>query len=127
MSLANPYVQYQQNAVQTAAPGELTLMLYNGLVRFNKQAINALRQEDLHSSNEALLRSQEIVSYLNETLDPNYELSQHLSALYVFMNEQLIQANIKKEPQIVEDVLGLAEELRDTWQQAISISRENGY
>lgn len=127
MSLANPYMQYQQNAVQTAAPGELTLMLYNGLVKFVKKARMAMEEKDIKGSSDALIRSQEIVAYLNETLDHRYELSQNLSALYEYMASQLVQANIKKDPEIAGEVLDLAEELRDTWQQAMKLARETGW
>lgn len=126
MALTDPYMQYRQNAAQTAAPGELTMMLYNGLVRFVKQAISNLEQKDYSGSHKALVRSQEIVAYLNETLDPRFELSGNMSALYDFMARRLMEANIKKDAQIAGEVLELADELRDTWQQALKLARETG-
>lgn len=127
MSVAvNPYWQYKQNAVQSASPGELTMMLYDGLVKFLKLAFMALEQNDLSEANNALIRSQEIVAYLNDTLDQRYELSTNLSSLYDFMTRRLIEANTKKDGLIVKEVLELAEELRDTWQQALKMSRDMG-
>lgn len=127
MSVAvNPYWQYKQNAVQSASPGELTMMLYDGLVKFLKLAFMALEQNDLSEANNALIRSQEIVAYLNDTLDKRYELSTNLSSLYDFMTRRLIEANTKKDGLIVKEVLELAEELRDTWQQALKMSRDMG-
>lgn len=127
MSVAvNPYWQYKQNAVQSASPGELTMMLYDGLVKFLKLAFMALEQNDLSEANNALIRSQEIVSYLNDTLDQRYKLSTNLSSLYDFMTRRLIEANTKKDGLIVKEVLELAEELRDTWQQALKMSRDMG-
>ncbi len=125
MSLAaNPYVQYRQNAVQTAAPGELTLMLYSGLVKFIRQSIIAIEQKDLKASNDALIRSQEIVAYLNETLDHGFELSKSLSAIYEYMGRRLMEANVKKDAGIAGEMLGMAEGLRDTWMQAMKLARE---
>lgn len=123
MSSANPYQQYQQNAVQSAHPGDLVVMLYDGLVKFLKIAINSLQEKDYNEANNALKRSQDIVSYLNETLDKRFEISGNLTALYNFMHRQLISANIKKEAGLVREVLDLALELRDTWRQAVQLAK----
>lgn len=126
MSVANPYQQYQQNAVQSADPGDLVVMLYDGLVRFLKLAVKSLEDNDKEAANNALIKSQDIVSYLNETLDRRFEISRNLAALYDFMSRQLVSANIKKEIKLVEEVLGLAQELRDTWRQASQMAKTQG-
>lgn len=127
MSLAaNPYQQYRQNAVRGASPGELTLMLYEGLVRFIKLAMLSLEEKDFNRSHNALIRSQEIVAHLNETLDNQYELSNYLSSLYDFMSRRLLEANAGKDEKTAKEVLELAEELRDTWQQALKTARDQG-
>lgn len=123
MSVANPYQQYQQNAVQSADPGDLVVMLYDGLVRFLKLAVKSLEENDKGAANTALIKSQDIVSYLSETLDMRFEISRNLAALYDFMSRQLVSANMKKEVQLVEEVLGLAQELRDTWRQAAQMAK----
>lgn len=126
MSVANPYQQYQQNAVQSAEPGDLVVMLYDGLVRFLKLAVKSLEENDNEAANTALIKSQDIVSYLDGTLDSRFEISRNLAALYDFMSRQLVSANIKKEVQLVEEVLGLAQELRDTWRQAAQLAKTQG-
>ena len=126
MSVANPYQQYQQNAVQSAEPGELVVMLYDGLVRFLKLAVKSLEENDKEAANTALIKSQDIVGYLNETLDRRFEISSNLASLYNFMSRQLVSANIKKEIKLVEEVLGLAQELRDTWRQASQLAKTQG-
>lgn len=123
MSSANPYMQYQQNAVQSAHPGDLVVMLYDGLVKFLKIAIKSLNEKDYNGANNALVRSQDIVSYLNETLDKRFEISGNLTALYDFMHRQLVSANIKKEAVLVQEVLELALDLRDTWRQAVQLAK----
>ncbi|MGQ9556364.1 MAG: flagellar export chaperone FliS [Desulfurispora sp.] len=119
MSLPNPYQQYRQNAISSAAPGELTLMLYNGAIKFLYQAREALETRNVSGAHEALVRAQEIVQYLHDTLDMQYEISGNLAALYDFMLRRLCQANIKKETSPVEEVLPLLEDLRDTWGRAL--------
>ncbi|MCL6479844.1 MAG: flagellar export chaperone FliS [Peptococcaceae bacterium] len=127
MSLAvNPYLQYKQNAVQGAGRGELTLMLYEGLVKFLKLALQSIERKDIKGAHDALLRSQEIVAYLNDTLDLSYQISQNLSSLYDYMTRRLVTANAKKDPRIIEEVLGLAVDMRDTWQQALKLAGETG-
>ncbi|MFZ5591474.1 MAG: flagellar export chaperone FliS [Bacillota bacterium] len=119
MSLPNPYQQYRQNAVNSAAPGELTLMLYNGAIKFLHQAREAIAAKDVPGAHEALVRAQEIIQYLFDTLDMQYEIAGNLAALYDFILRQLRQANIKKDVGPVEEVLPLLEDLRDTWGKAL--------
>ncbi|MCL6479772.1 MAG: flagellar export chaperone FliS [Peptococcaceae bacterium] len=127
MNLAvNPYLQYKQNAVQSAGRGELTLMLFEGLVKFLKLALQAIERKDINGAHDALVRSQAIVAYLNETLDHHYEISQNLSALYDYMTRRLVMANARKDTQIIEEVLDLAVDMRDTWQHALKLAGETG-
>lgn len=128
MSLAvNPYLQYRQNAVQGADRGDLTLMLYDGLVKFIKLAIISIEGNDIDGAHNALVRSQEIIAHLNETLDLSFDLSRNLSALYDFMARRLIESNLKKDGQTAGEVLDLAREMRDTWKQALQIVKNQGY
>jgi flagellar protein FliS len=120
----NPYQQYQQNTINTSTPQELTLMLYNGLVRFLKLAYQGIEENDIQKANNNLLRAQDIIVEFMCTLDMQYEISHGLMALYEYMNGRLIEANIKKDKSIVEEVLGFAEELRDTWAQAMKLAKQ---
>lgn len=118
----NPYQQYQQNAIKSASPGELTLSLYNGAVKFIKQAMMAVDEKNIEAANNTIIRTQDIISYLMDTLNPDYEISNNLMALYDYMNRRLTEANIKKDKSILEEVLGLVEELRDAWGQAVKLT-----
>lgn len=122
MAMLNPYEQYQQNAVHTASQEELVLMLYNGLLKFIKQGIFAFENKDNNSIHNNLIRAQEIVLHLNASLDEKYEISKNLSALYDYMYRKLVEANMNKDPEIVNEVFGMAKEFRDTWQQAMKKS-----
>lgn len=120
----NPYQQYQQNTVNTSTPQELTLMLYNGLVRFLKLAYQGIEEKDIPKANNYIIRSQDIITEFICTLDMQYEISNNLLSLYNYMKSRLLEANIKKDKTILEEITGYAEELRDTWAQAMKIAKQ---
>ncbi len=120
----NAYTKYQQNSVYTSSPQDLTLMLYNGLVKFLNLAIREIEEKSVEKANSNIIRSQEIIDEFICTLDMDYEVSKGLAAIYDYMNRQLIEANIKKDKQILEEVRGYAEELRDTWAAAMKVIKE---
>lgn len=119
MAIPNPYQQYQKNAVNSASPGELTLMLFNGAVKFINLAISGLDEKNYDKVNENIIKAQDIVNYLASTLDMNIDISKNLSSLYRFMYRRLVHANIKKEKDVLLEVLGLVEDLRDTWKDVV--------
>ncbi|MGE5630858.1 MAG: flagellar export chaperone FliS [Caulobacteraceae bacterium] len=120
----NPYQQYQQNSVNTATPQELALMLYNGLVKFLKLADQGIEEKNIEKANTNLIKSQNIITEFMCTLDMQYEVSSGLMSLYDYMKRRLIEANIKKDKAIVEEVIGFAEELRDIWAQAMKLAKQ---
>jgi flagellar secretion chaperone FliS len=122
----NAYSQYKENAVFTASPEELTLMLYNGLVKFIMQAQKAIEEKDLQKAHNSIVRAEDIISEFQATLDKRYEISNSLSLIYDYMNRRLVEANIKKDKDILEEVIYFAKELRDTWAQAIKIAKQQG-
>ncbi|ERI09655.1 flagellar export chaperone FliS [Aneurinibacillus aneurinilyticus] len=111
--------QYRQNSVLTATPGELTLQLYNGLVKFIKLAIVHMEKGEIQATNDNLIKSQDILQELLCTLNTNYPIAKDMAALYEYMMERLIQANVKKDLSILEEVLEYAEQFRATWMQAL--------
>jgi len=119
----NPYQTYSNTQAMTSTPGELTLMLYNGALRFLKQAKTAVEEKNIEQSNNYLQKSQNIIVELMTTLNMDYEVSHNLYALYDFMRNHLIEANIKKDPKKVQDVIELMEDLRNTWVEVIKLVR----
>lgn len=120
----NAYQQYQHNMVYTASPQELTLMLYNGLIKFINLSIQAVEEENISKSHNNIVRAQDILVEFMSTLDMKYEVSKGLMALYDYMNRRLIEANLNKDKAILEEVLGFAESLRDTWAQAMKLAKQ---
>jgi len=118
------YDQYKENSVYTASPEELTYMLYNGLVKFIMKAQHAISKKDMELANESILKAQAIVTELISTLDDKYEIAASLTLLYDYMLRRLIDANVQKSAEILDEVLDFAKDLRDTWEQAMKIARK---
>lgn len=127
MAMANPYAKYQQQSVMTATPGELTLMLYSGCIRFIKQGKKAIEENDIVAANNAIIKGQDIVVELMATLNDDYEISKNLYSLYEYIYHRLIDANISKDIKILDEALEFMENLRDTWTEAIKMDRKKTY
>ncbi len=119
----NPYQKYQQQSVMTMTAGEMLLKLYDEVIT----QLTAVRQfneeKDYPRSNEALKKAQRILTYLNQTLDFQYEISNSLSALYDYFLRRLVDANLHKDNGPVDEVLPMIVELRDTFAQADKAAR----
>ncbi|MCL1632279.1 flagellar export chaperone FliS [Sporolactobacillus sp. CPB3-1] len=115
----SPYKAYKQNSVMTATPGELTLMLYNGCIRFIRQAGKTLHEKDYKGKNMNLQKAQAIIRELMVTLDMNQPIAKNMMQLYDYMNRRLIEANIKNDPSILDEVEKLVTDMRDAWKQAV--------
>lgn len=127
MAMNNPYQSYQTNAVQTASPGELTLMLYNGCLKFIAQAKKAIEEKDIEARNTNLLKAQKIIQELMVTLNMEYEVAKSMMTMYDYIYRRLVEANIKSDVTILEEVEGYVKEFRDTWKQVIQINRQRQY
>lgn len=124
MSMNNAYELYRESSVFTSTPEELTLMLYNGLVRFIMQAQRAIDEKDLEKAHTVIIKAQDILVHFQMTLDMGFEISESLALIYDYMYRRLVDANVKKDRDILEEVLGLAKELRDTWAQAMKVAKQ---
>lgn len=126
MVTSNMYDTYKQNSIFTASPEELTLMLYNGLVKFIMLSQKAIEDKDIQKAHESIIRAEDILMEFKATLDMQYELSHGLARLYDYMLERLFEANIRKDTEILAEVLRFAKDLRDTWAQAMKIAKQQG-
>jgi len=122
--MKNPYAAYEQNAVTTASPGELTLMLYNGCIKFLNQAKSAMEEKNYEMKNKYIQKAQSIISELMVTLNMDIPVAKHMMQMYDYMNRRLIEANIKNSIEILEEVESFVTEFRDTWKEVIQINRK---
>ncbi|MFC4355280.1 flagellar export chaperone FliS [Chryseomicrobium palamuruense] len=111
------YQVYQTNSVQTASPQELSLMLYNGCLKFMKLAKKAFDEKNIEAKHTNLTKAQAIINQFRITLDMDVELSKDLDALYEFINDQLVKANIQNNLEALQVAEDMVRELRDTWKQ----------
>jgi len=116
MAMANAYKNQQ---IMTASPEQLTLLLYNGALRFLNESIQAMEKGDLPKSHNANLRVQDIVREFMRTLDMGYEISQTWSQLYEYTEHCLIQGNIKKDVEQLQQAKSMLEEMREAWAGAM--------
>ena len=122
MAIRNPYQVYKNQSIMLASKEELTLMLYNGCVKFIRQADMAIANKNISKANEYIIRAQDIIAELMSTLDMSYELSKGRAGIYDYMSRRLIDANIHKDSSILNEVLELAIQLRDTWSEAMQVA-----
>lgn len=123
----NAFNAYKQNSVTTASPGELTLMLYNGCLKFLNRAKLAMNDKNIEEKNHYIQRSQAIIGELMSTLNMDMDISKQMLPLYEYMNRRLTEANIQNDSSIIEEVEGLVTEFRDTWKEVIKITRQQQY
>lgn len=119
MNAANTANAYKQQQIMTASPEELTLMLYNGAIRFVTESIQAIEQKNLEKAHNANIRAQNIVNELMITTDTSYEISKNWLLLEEYILHCLVQGNVKKDTVQLEQAKKLLTEFRDTWVQAM--------
>lgn len=122
MAMLNPYQQYKQQSILTANQGELALMLYNGCIKFITRAKTLILEKDINGAHNANIRAQMILEEFMNTLDMKYEISKKLMSIYEYLHRRLIDANISKDVKILDEVLGLIIQIRDTWEEAMGMA-----
>ena len=126
MALPNAYAQYNNSKVLTASPAELTLMLYDGAIKFCNIAIDAIEQKDIEKAHNNIMKVQNIVDYLRKTLDMKYPVAQDFERVYTYLFDRLLQANMKKDKEILAEVNEHLHSVRDTWKEVMRINKEKG-
>ena len=119
MALPNAFAQYNNNKIMTASPAELTLMLYEGAIKFCNKAIYAIEDKNIAKANENLIKAQKIIMEFRGTLNFKYPVAKDFELVYDYIYRRLVEANIKKDKEIVEDALKYIREMRDTWKEVM--------
>lgn len=114
---------YKTQQIMTAPPEQLTLLLYNGALRFLNESILAMEQGDISKAHNANMRVQDIVREFVLTLDMSYEISKNYAQLYEYTEYCLIQGNIKKDVAKLQQAKKVLEELREAWVGAMKQTR----
>ena len=126
MGLPNAYAQYNNSKVLTASPAELTLMLYEGAIKFCNIAEMAIEQNDIQKAHTNIVKTQRIIDYLRQTLDMKYPVAKDFERIYVYLSQRLIEANTKKDKEILEEVNMHLRSVRDNWKEVMRVNKEKG-
>ena len=108
----------------TASPAELTLMLYDGAIKFCNIAILGLEQKDINKAHKNIIKVQKIIDEFRSNLDRQYPVAEDFDRIYVYLLKRLFDANIKKDSEILAEVNEHLHSLRDTWKEVMRINRE---
>lgn len=113
------YAAYANSKIMTASPGELTLMLYEGAIKFCNIAIDALEKKDLEKAHVNIIKVENIIMEFQATLKHEYPVAKDFDQVYAYLKQRLVDANVKKDAEILNEVLGHLRTMRDTWKEVM--------
>ena len=120
----NPYAQYEKNKIMTASPAELTLMLYEGAIKFCNIAIMAIEQKDNDKAHANIMKTQRILEEFRNTLDRKYPVWEDFDRVYVYLLQRLFEANVAKDTEILKEVNTHLRSMRDTWKEVMKVAHK---
>lgn len=123
MTPNNGYAAYQNSKIMTASPAELTLMLYDGAIKFCNIAIAGIEKNDIEKAHNNIIKVDRILNEFQATLDHKYEVAKDFDNVYNYLRKRLIEANVKKDAEILEEVLKHLRTMRDTWREVMDINQ----
>lgn len=124
MGANNPYAVYQKSKIETASPAELTLMLYDGAIKFCNIALMAMDEGDVEKRHSNITKAENIVQEFLSTLNYKYEVAKDFERVYNYIYNLLTEANIKNDRELLERALGHLREMRDTWTEVMKLARQ---
>lgn len=123
--MIDPYKNYKNMSINTMTKGELLVLLFDKLVQRLTLSIILYKDNKIEEANLNLNKSRDIFNYLLTNLDHGYGLSKDLSELYAFFNAEIIKSVAKKDISLIEQILPMIRELRDTWSEAEKLAKHN--
>lgn len=125
MAINNPYNKYRTNAINSATPEELTLMLYDGALKFCNQAMAAYEANDFMKFNRLIQRVEDIIREFQITLNRKYEISEQFDMMYDYIYRCLVKSNISKNVEFLTEATDLIRSMRDTWKEAMKLAKQS--
>ena len=123
MSFGNPYANYANTKIQTATPAQLTLMLYDGAIKFCNLAINAVEEGQIEMANTNIKKVEAIIAEFRATLNFKYPVAKDFDNVYEYLGRRLLEANLHKDMEILEEVLSHLRVMRETWTEVMKQSK----
>lgn len=118
----NPYAAYANSKVMTASPAELTLMLYDGAIKFCNIAIMGIEEKDIEKAHKNIIKVENIINEFRYTLDHKYPVAKDFERVYIYLLRRLHEANVRKDAEILEEVLRHLRTMRDTWKEVMRLN-----
>lgn len=120
---AEGYNTYLRSKIMTASPAELTLMLYEGAIKFANKAIMAIEKKDMEQAHNNIMKTQRIIEEFRATLNFKYPVAKEFDNVYEYLLRRLVDANIKKDTEILEECLTHLRTMRDTWKEVMKAAK----
>jgi len=120
----NPYAQYANNKIMTASPAELTLMLYEGAIKFSNLAVMAIEEKDVEKAHKNIMKVQRIIEEFRYTLDHKYAVAEDFDRVYKYLLTRLLDANLSKDKEIMEEVTEHLRSMRDNWKEVMKRAKQ---
>ena len=120
------YAAYANNKIMTASPAELTLMLYEGAIKFANIAVMAIEKGDVEKAHNNIRKVERIIEEFQATLNHKYPVAKDFDEVYKYLQQRLLEANIKKDKEIMEEVLRHLRTMRDTWKDVMRLAKMQG-
>ena len=122
MAINSGYAAYANSKIMTASPAELTLMLYEGAIKFCNIAIRGIEENDIQKAHTNIVKVENIISEFQATLNHKYPVAKDFDEVYKYLKERLLEANVKKDKEILEEVLEHLRTMRDTWKEVMRLT-----
>lgn len=124
MAQGNPYAKYANNKILTASPAELTLMLYEGAIKFCNLAKVDMEKGEYGDAMHHVQRARDIITELQSTLDFKYPVAKDFDVIYSYIFQLMAEANTTHKEETVELILEQLRELRDMWKQVMQQAKQ---
>ncbi len=123
MTPTNGYAAYANSKIMTASPAELTLMLYDGAIKFANIAIAAIEKNDIEKAHNNIIKVERIILEFKSSLEHKYPVAKDFEQVYNYLIRRLHEANMKKDAEIMEEILKHLRTMRDTWKEVMAINQ----
>ena len=120
---ANAATAYNNSKLMTASPAELTLMLYEGAIKFCNLALMAIEKNNFEKANLNIIKAERIISEFRSTLNFKYPVAKDFDNVYDIIYQRLLESNVRKDPELLEEALGYIREMRDTWKEVMRLAK----
>ena len=122
MQRQNAYEMYAKNKINTASKAELTLMLYEGAIKFCNIAIMGIEERNVQKAHTNIMKTEQIIDEFLATLNYKYSVAKDFENVYKYIRSRLVEANVKKDKEILEEVQRHLHTMRDTWKEVMRLN-----